>query len=424
MRFLFSLLVLLCISSGAVAQADDFKYIGTQTKQQLNQILVAERASFLPKSHTEKNYHFPKFTPAKYDVDIYKVSYPSSISIFNNKPTIASGMIAIPKIDRVSSLPFLSYQHGTVYGKYEVPSYAFLKTNPSGYPQYDGAYETRLMVAQYAAQGYVVMAADYFGMGDSAEPEAYMVKSSLQQACADFYDVSVQFLAGKGIQQKNLFLAGWSEGGWATTAFLEKLESRGTTVKAAITASSPNDPFAALTGLTYNPRQIDAMWSNSILALTVFAYQQYYAKPDLANSVLNPKYYDSFRKIYQRDYANFDELVKIFQSINPTPVPFKDYLRSEYADANYLLKSEYGQILLKEESYRQLFKAPVRMYYGTRDEVIAIPVGQLGAFYQTTMGNYTTVAIPVEGGSHRGTFLVAAAKSKGWFDRFNQKTEH
>ena len=48
-----------------------------------------------------------------------------------------------------TALPMLSYQHGTVYGKTEVPSF----------PDQSG--ETQLALALFAAQGYLVIGADY-----------------------------------------------------------------------------------------------------------------------------------------------------------------------------------------------------------------------------------------------------------------------
>ena len=416
MRILFSLFMFMCFSFNAYAQEAEVTFIRTLSKHELNKVLGEDRLKFLPE--TAKSYVFPKIFKAKYDVDIYKVTYPSVIPDLNRKSTMASGLIAIPKVDNAISLPFISYQHGTVYGKYEVPSYSFMGNNPSDY-LYEGAYETRLMVAQYAAQGYVVMAADYFGMGDSPEPEAFMVKHSVQQACADLYDVAVHFLAKNGIQQKNLFLAGWSEGGWATTALLQKLENRGTAIKAVFTASSPSDLFAAMNGWAYNPRKIDAVWENTILALMVFSYENYYAKPGFASEVINPKYYELFRKLYQRDYkdsAEMEQVKKLLESAEP----FKDYLSHDYADSGYLADSEFGKLLQQNESYRQIFKTPVKMYYGTHDEVIAVPVGKLASIYQKSLGSKSISAISVEGGNHRGTFLSAVSESKKWFDELSK----
>ena len=103
----------------------------------------------------------PTYSLAKNEIDLYKVSYDSIIPEQGDKPTKAYGLLALPKGRSSSSMPMISYQHGTVFGKHEVPSYAFSdQVNPV-------SYETRLMVAQFASQGYIVIAADYFGMGDS-----------------------------------------------------------------------------------------------------------------------------------------------------------------------------------------------------------------------------------------------------------------
>ncbi len=82
---------------------------------------------------------------------------PDSARVFLRRFTCAplqvSGLLALPKPTNVSSVALIAYQHGTVWGKYEVPSYAFRTTNPGGYPRYDAAYETRYMVGLFAGNG-------------------------------------------------------------------------------------------------------------------------------------------------------------------------------------------------------------------------------------------------------------------------------
>ena len=94
------------------------------------------------------------------------------------------------------------------------------------------------MLAQFAGQGYVVIGADYFGMGLSKEPEGYVVKASHQQASYDLLIASRAVLAQMGVSTSRLYLGGWSQGGFVTMAFLEKLESAGVPVAAAATASA------------------------------------------------------------------------------------------------------------------------------------------------------------------------------------------
>ena len=71
-----------------------------------------------------------------------------------------------------------------MFGKKDVPSYSFLRDDKN---RYAATYETRLMVAQFAGNGYVVIAADYFGLGDSVESESYLVYANHERACMDMY---------------------------------------------------------------------------------------------------------------------------------------------------------------------------------------------------------------------------------------------
>ena len=85
--------------------------------------------------------------------------------------------------------------------------------------------------------------------------------------------------------------------------------------------------------------------------------------------------------------------------------------------------SRYGQLLASTETYRQSFRAPMRMYYGSVDEVVKPMVGMLAAIYQAILiGNLadqsanTVAAIEVKGGTHRLTFIAAAPAAKAWMD--------
>ena len=310
-----------------------------------------------------------------------------------------------------------------MFGKYEVPSYSFKDKNPTAHPHYDGAYETRYMVGLFAGNGYAVMAADYFGMGDGADsPEAYFVKASTQQASYDFYLDALEFMKSKRIAASHLFVGGWSQGGLNATGLLEKLEREKVVVAGTFTASSPSDPFAALNGLMYHPRHgLDAVWLNTIVALSVFSFENYHDEKDLAKSVIAPDAYDKLRSMYDRSYGGPEGLMALLGTFGDRPL--LGYFRDEYRDPAYFAASRYGQLLAEAETYRQLFKSPVRAFYGTQDEVVKEPIGQLSATYQASMiGNEAdpsqsnVVAEPVPGADHRRTFITAAPTAKAWMD--------
>lgn len=410
--------LLLCVCCAASAQNATFTLLGTESVAQLDTVLTTGRAHFLPPNARPKGYRWPRYKGAKYPVVIYRVDYRSVIPELHREPVEASGLLAIPLVPGVRTLPVLSYQHGTVFGRYQVPSYAFSPSNPSGYPQYSGAFETRLMVAQYAGQGYVVMAPDYFGLGDSDQPEAYMLKASEQQACIDLYRAATAFLTKRGLGQSRLFLAGWSQGGLVTTAFLEKLQAHGIHVTASFTASSPNDPFAAVNSWLYHPTPSDPLWENAIVALSLFSYQHYDARPGLVMSVIKPKYYWAFKRIYARDYRNLTVLSALLIKIAHHRGGLLGYFRKRYKNPTYLADSRFGKLLAASETYREIFQSPVRMYYGTKDQVIRVAVARLAARYQRAMGSSNVKMTKVVDANHHGTFLAAVSESLGWFNGF------
>ena len=371
-----------------VASGVSYQLIGVWDADRLNHILAVDAPKFFSVNVT--------YTPARNAVRLYRITYPSVIPERGDKPTVATGLLAVPDGAGVS-FPMLSYQHGTVYGKEEVPSFP------------DQSSETQLILAQFAGQGYVVVGADYFGMGQSKEPEGYVVKGSQQQAAYDMLTASRAVLAHMGVSTPKLFLGGWSQGGFVTMAFLEKLENSDMTVTAAATASAPVDGYALVSGWLDFPRPIDASYLPTIVVLSAFSFETYYGLPGLAHSVIADPYYDVARKLYERQPFDFAEI----------PADCKKMVRSEYLDPRFFAASAYGRLLAeKTTAYRWVVKSPVRTYYGELDEVVPPELGRLAMTYQHALGagNDKVEALSTGQTNHRGTFATAVPLWKAWFD--------
>ncbi|WP_375310903.1 alpha/beta fold hydrolase [Bradyrhizobium sp. A5] len=394
----FSLLLLVQLFPGFSARAQDsqivklsanieYQRIGRWDAAQLNKILQVDTPAFAGITVT--------YSPARNAVSLYRVTYASVVPERGNKPTVTSGLVAVPDVEG-TSFPMVTYQHGTVYGKQEVPSF------PEQSP------ETQLMIAQFAGQGYVVIGADYFGLGTSTEPEGYMVKASHQQATYDMLIASRAVLDHLKLTTTKLFLAGWSQGGFVTMAMLEKLEQSGIKVDAAATASAPVDAFVALNGFLSFPRKNDASWVNSLFILTAFSFENYYGVPGLARSLIADAYYDVSRKAYMREPFNAADV----------PTDLHKLIRADYFDPQFFATSAYGRLVAQTQAYRWLVKSPVRNYYGETDEAISVGLGQLAMTYQRAIGsgNPAVEAVSTGSTSHRGTFATAVPKWKSWFD--------
>lgn len=422
MKFLVTFFCLLATCSTAFAQEPTVTFLKTVTVQQLNAMLSTERSQFIESTSPGAGYNLPPASTASNDVDLFVVRYLSrSPDLNNRKRVVVSGLLALPKLSDMSSIPMISYQHGTVWGKYEVPSYAFKSKNPDGYDHYKNAYETRYMVGMFAGNGYAVMAADYFGMGDGAKSnEAYMLKRSTAKVNYDLYVVVRRYLASRDIGVSKFFLGGWSQGGINTTGFLELLESRGVSVNAAFTAAAPNDPFAALNGVFFHPRSLDAPWLNTLVALTAFSCEKYMGPRGLARATIDSDYYEGFKVIYERtSYPT--KFLNILKKWNGTPNI--QYLRQSLRNPTSFAKSDYGKCLAANETFRHEVKTDLHMYYGSVDEVVRTRVARLAYDYQETLidtgeGATSNKITPmlVQGADHRLTFITAAVDAKTWFD--------
>lgn len=375
--------------TGPVRVTSDVRYefIGRWDAERLNRVLQVDMPKFADLAVT--------YTPARNAVRLYRVTYASVIPERGNRPIEATGLVAIPDTEG-TAFPMVSYQHGTVYGKQEVPSF------PEQSP------ETQATVAQFAGQGYVVVAADYFGMGTSKEPEGYMVKASHQQATYDMLRAARAVLDHMKLSSTGLFLAGWSQGGFVTMALLEKLEKQGMAVRGTATASAPVDMFVAMNGFLNFPRKIDATWTTLVFILPAFAFEKYYGIPGLARAVINDAQYETARKIYERELTDPAAM----------PTDLRVLIRADYFNPKFFAESAFGRLAAGTTAYRWVIGSPVRNYYGETDEVISTGLGQLVMTYQRAMGagNTQVEAVSTGATTHRGTFARALPQWKAWFD--------
>ena len=246
----------------------------------------------------------------------------------------------------------------------------------------------------------------------SDQPEGYLVKGSHQQATFDMLTASRAVLNHLKLGSTELFLAGWSQGGFVTMALLEKLESAGVPVQAAATASAPVDVFVALNGVLNFPRKNDAPWLTTIFILSSFSFENYYGVPGLARSVINDEYYDVSRRAYER------------RPFDPADIPtdLHKLVRPDYFNPQFFAASAYGRLAAEAQAYRWIIRTPVRTYYGESDEAISTGLGQLAMAYQHAIGsgNERVEAISTGNTTHRGTFASAAPQWKAWFDALSK----
>lgn len=117
---IFTLLLHIGVSPAFAQQSEpvqvtsgiQYQLIARWDQDQLNKILTRDTPAFAGITVS--------YTPARNAVRLYRISYHSVIPEMGNKPTVASGLLAVPDTGG-QAFPTVSYQHGTVYGHNEVP---------------------------------------------------------------------------------------------------------------------------------------------------------------------------------------------------------------------------------------------------------------------------------------------------------------
>jgi pimeloyl-ACP methyl ester carboxylesterase len=382
----------------AVSSGVEYEYIQTYSVARLNTILTSELDDFMSASTLSTAFR-GKFPPAMHAVKLYRVKYRSVVPELDNRPTVASGLVAIPDTG-VTTMPVVSYQHGTVFDKSYVPS------NP------EASMETRIMIARFASQGYVIIGADYFGRGVSDLPDSYLVKDSTRQANYDMLLAARDVLTSMKIEPDQLFVSGWSQGGWATMVYLQKLEEVGEKVTAAAAASAPVDVYIAMNRWLNNYQPTDAVYLPGVVALQLQAQEYYHQQAGLTESAILPEYLQAARELY-RNRMDFDTFFTKTQS------KLQDFIKPAFRASAYLGQTPYWRVLDRDQAYRWTSVTPLRTYYGGRDEVTPVYIGKLPAATQAVLGGAPAEAIDAGAtADHRAVFIYGVIDQKDWFDTF------
>ena len=156
------------------------------------------------------SYGLPDDFEISYDIKIYSVDYKTTDP--NGNEAIASGAIYIPMNTGKESLSLVSGQHGLTIQKSDVASLI-----PAlGYLGVFGA-----------SIGYAVIQPDYLGLGNSDFPYYPVYQKSNGKVLLDMVDGVKGFACENDIKlNDNLFLIGYSNGGYNSIAMHEELSSR------------------------------------------------------------------------------------------------------------------------------------------------------------------------------------------------------
>lgn len=322
-------------------------------------------------------------TPA-YDVDYHKVSYRTTTPA--GATTTASGLLLVPKKATSALSPLLSLQHGTIESQIWAPS-ALGDSNTIYYDPLAG------LIA--ASLGYVVAMPDYLGYGDSAAVfHPYVQANSLATTTIDMIRASQEVLSKLGVgTNTQLFLAGYSEGGYATLATQKEIEtnlSSEFTIAASEPGSGPYDMWGT-TDSVMTSADLAGTTDPAYLAFVIEAYRRVYVPSSSASDYYTPTAVSCVNANFSNGWYGSDASDTFDNCVGTTLT--NGILNSTFITAFNSSNASVDtirQALVDNDIYDWKPQVPTRLYYSPYDEAVP-PANTTVAYAQMVANGATTV---------------------------------
>ncbi len=327
----------------------------------------------------------------RYGVKAYRLDYPTTNT--DGKAIRASGALLIP--DSKEALAMLSMQHGTITSDGDAPSY------------YASSSEANQFGSVFASQGYIIAAPDYIGYGASNDvPHTYEHRNGLATASLDMLRAARDFLADNSVNwNKRLFLAGYSEGGYATMALQKKIEEE-TGSEFNLVASSCGagayDKPAFMREIINNPTS-GVSYINRLYVWVLQTYNRIYG--------LNRPMSYYFKEPYASQIAQNGINANINVSLNTI---FTDSFKQAVNDGTDKAFLDAGA---DNDIHDWKPRTPTRLYHGDADDTVFY-LNSVNAYDAMQKRGATNVTlVPVKGANHATALLTFITGTYDFFSR-------
>jgi predicted esterase len=296
----------------------------------------------------------------------------------------ASGLFVIPTgmppaVGQIG-LSMVSDDHGTIFANSEAPT-----VNAKTYGTPDGS-----AIILTSIGGFATLQADYIGFGDSNDHyHPFILKKSLANATIDFIKAVKKFATDNSINlNQQLFITGYSEGGYASMATLQKIEEEG---ELSVAMASP------MAGPYDVNRTVFGVFSQSTLSVPSFmanfgyAYGKTYNKE--TSSIINEPYASKLPTLFDGSIAR--DLIDPELTIATTGANglfVEAFVGEFFANPN----SWFREAVVENSVHAWVPKTTVRLVHCKSDDVIPYAIAELTEATMRAMGAEDVAVIPVE----------------------------
>jgi hypothetical protein len=349
-------------------------------------------------------YQFPADLPAdiEHGFDSWKVTY-CTVDV-GGVPTAATGNLSVPRA--AGPLATVAYLHGTSVSFYDAPS----NPNISGAFSENGeSFDGPPSSAIFAGAGFVYVAPDYLGLGDSTVPRhRYFHAATEASSAADLLVASGGVLRSLKVRRSGeLFTFGFSQGGHAALALHRLLERRGVEVTATAMVGGVFDPERfLLSGVANETTPTVPLY----VAYLLLAYDDIYDVYDRPADVFRPPYAGTVAGLFDMEHF-FDDVVA---ALPPTS---RELLTASYFRTVTTNRNDEFRVRLRQNAVdRWRPRAPIRVYHSPVDEEVAFRDMLVSVERLRSRGAEVTVR-RLPGLDHVNSWLRAMPRAAGWFER-------
>ena len=353
--------------------------LGTQSKEVIAEALANEGVPGVP----------------AYGVAMYRVVYQTVDT--NGELIEASGAVALPT-GMAGPAPLLSFHHGTVSARNRVPS-------QEGFD---------LVSMGLAGSGYVTALPDYLGLGVSDTFHPYVHAKSLSTAIVDFLRATRNLCDVLEVSlSEQLFLLGYSEGGYATMAAHREIEAHHSdefTVTASAPMAGPYNLSEVMVDQILDTRKYP---SPGYLPYTLLSYNRVY------------NLFEDLSEVFQEPYASQVEAYfdgdKPFRFINTKlPVVPREMLSDEFVSALGDEEHPLREILEDNDIHNWAPEAPMRLFHCVGDDQVSFRNAEVALKAFRAHGAEHVELAALNFGDHESCAPPALFLGKLWLDEFKE----
>ncbi|WAC10404.1 alpha/beta hydrolase family protein [Dyadobacter pollutisoli] len=326
----------------------------------------------------------------KNDVKVYKLTYKTKNT--DGVEITASGALILPVTDQPVSM--ISVQHGTIRDDSSAPS------------NFSDNSEAASFGSLFGSMGYIIAYPDYIGYGASKDlPHPYEHRASLASASLDMLRAAKEFLRDQsGVKWDNkLYVAGYSEGGYATMSLQKKIEEEASSefdLRASSCGAGAYDKTAFMEYVINSPTHGISSY-NTLYLWVMLTYDRIYKLNRPAS------YY--FKEPYTSRIATSGANVTINQSFNTI---LNDSFKKDLNDGT---DKGFIDAIGDNDVYNWKPKTPTRLYHGDNDKLVFYFNSENAYKAMKAAGATNVELIPIAGGDHSSSLPLYLLGTREFF---------